>query len=283
MRLSGFLLIFGCIALSACASAEAGDGLSDELSVASPQSSAFSSQSVKKLQPLGVSSSSSSEQSSVEGPYLVMADEESSSLDSSGSSESSFILPSSVLLDVPFTSQAPHRNWNEPYQNACEETSFLLVQRYLQGRGIDGADDANNSIVWLTDVVARNGYGVSISLAQLEVIIESVDPTLDAMIETDVTHESLKRFLAEGHPLIVPAAGKRLENPYFTGGGPYYHMLVLIGYDETSYITHDVGTGMGERYAYDQQLFHNAIHDWVGKDELIEQGPKQVMRIVRHI
>lgn len=41
-------------------------------------------------------------------------------------------LPASKLLDVPFASQAPYEDWHLPYKEACEETSIIMVQYYLQ-------------------------------------------------------------------------------------------------------------------------------------------------------
>ena len=39
-------------------------------------------------------------------------------------------LPASLLLEVPFTSQAPFGNWDEPYQEACEEAVMLMLMHY---------------------------------------------------------------------------------------------------------------------------------------------------------
>jgi hypothetical protein len=91
--------------------------------------------------------------------------------------------------------------------------------------------------------------------------------------------ESLKKMLAQGKPVIIPAAGKELQNPYFSGSGPWYHMLVVTGYDRTYFYTNDVGTGHGERYPYPQQMLIDTIHDWAGKDELIGQGRKVMMTL----
>lgn len=42
-------------------------------------------------------------------------------------------LPAEVNLDVPFTSQAPYKNWHHPYQDFCEEASALMAVRYVKG------------------------------------------------------------------------------------------------------------------------------------------------------
>src|SRR5574337_1942283 len=43
-------------------------------------------------------------------------------------------LPASVNLAVPFLSQAPKMDWSLPYEEACEETSAIMVDAYYHGR-----------------------------------------------------------------------------------------------------------------------------------------------------
>ena len=38
-------------------------------------------------------------------------------------------LPEEINLPVPFTPQAPHANWELPYQEACEEAAVLMSIR----------------------------------------------------------------------------------------------------------------------------------------------------------
>jgi len=73
---------------------------------------------------------------------------------------------------------------------------------------------------------------------------------------------NIKKEIAAGHPVIVPAAGKVLPNPNFTNGGPNYHMLLIIGYDQTDFITNDPGTRNGKNFRYTYDGLINAIHDW---------------------
>jgi len=50
--------------------------------------------------------------------------------------------PLEINLGVPFSSQAPHGNWELPYQETCEETSAMLVDGFWSGRDFspDSAD-----------------------------------------------------------------------------------------------------------------------------------------------
>ena len=93
----------------------------------------------------------------------------------------------------------------------------------------------------------------------------------------DFKKDDLKKYLAQGYPIIVPAAGRKLGNPNFTAPGPLYHNLVLVGYDGNTIITNDPGTRRGEGYEYDIDVIFNAIHDFTGKPESINQGRKAMI------
>jgi len=76
----------------------------------------------------------------------------------------------------------------------------------------------------------------------------------------------LKRAVANGYPVIVPASGKELPNPNFRNGGPLYHMLVVKGYTADRIITNDPGTHLGADFTYTYDGLMNAAHDWNGGD-----------------
>jgi len=42
-------------------------------------------------------------------------------------------------------------------------------------------------------------------------------------------------------------------------------MLLIVGYDESGFYTHDVGTRRGELYRYSDVVMMNALHDLVPK------------------
>ena len=235
------------------------------------QAATSSKAAIHKLKPLLRDSHVSS--SSFISPYS------STSFASSAIVPSLLLIPPAAQLEVPFTSQAPFKNWDEPYQNACEETSLLTVMHYLENRPFT-QELADQEIVALTAKTAQMGYGISINLEQLADITNALFPQYKPVLSTDVTIDSLKRAIAQGKPVIVPTAGRILQNPYYSGEGPWYHMLVITGYDQMYFYTNDVGTGHGEHYAFPQSVLLDAIHDWVGKDEKINEGQKIMMTLV---
>lgn len=170
-------------------------------------------------------------------------------------------LPDHASVTVPFLVQAPFAKWDALHEDACEETSLIMVNHFLNATTIESATSGDKEINDLVNYEAGKGYGLSITLLELKDIAvdyyslkgrEVINPTL-----TDIKQE-----LANGNPVIIPAAGKLLANPHFSNGGPNYHMMVLTGYDSQGFITNDPGIKEGEHYRYPFDTLYNAIHDW---------------------
>lgn len=176
-------------------------------------------------------------------------------------------LPDEVNLAVPFTSQAPYGDWSLPYEDACEETSAIMVNAYYQGEtGTIAPATAKKRI---DDLVAFEkkflGFYEDTNAADTAKFIKAYFGGPDALIRP-LTERDLKRALANGYPVIIPASGKLLPNPNYRGGGPVYHMFVVKGYTKDRIITNDPGTRRGADYTYTFDQIANAAHDWNGGD-----------------
>jgi uncharacterized protein YvpB len=178
--------------------------------------------------------------------------------------------PQSVLIDVPFTSQAPFADWDAPYQEACEEASLIMVHAYLQGLTLT-TEDADAQIQTLVQWEQEQGYAEDLRIEDVAAIAKEYYG-YSAEVHYKPTIDLLQSLLAMGSPIIVPAAGRALGNPYFSGEGPWYHMLVLTGYDERSFTANDPGTRRGGKYKYKQETLLNSIHNWTGVKEEIYSG-----------
>ena len=182
-------------------------------------------------------------------------------------------LPLSINLAVPFTPQAPHADWGEPYKESCEEASVYMVERYYEGEpeGLIEAGKADEAIQ--TIVAFENelfGYYEDTTAEQTGVFAELMFGRTYELIE-DPSVDDLKSHLVQGRPVIIPAAGRLLNNPHFTAPGPIYHMLVVRGYTEAGqFIVNDPGTYRGEAYLYDFDTLLYAMHDWNGGDEITD-------------
>lgn len=182
-------------------------------------------------------------------------------------------------LAVPFTPQAPHANWEMPYQEACEEASLMMAHAYLSSAGAFTPEEADRQIkalvAWETE---RFGYYEDTTAEETAAIAREYYGHEASRAVAVASIEDVKREIDRGNAVILPAAGKLLRNPYFSGDGPRYHMLVAKGYTKDGrIIAHDPGTRRGADFLYDEDVLWDAIHDWNGGD--VENGAK-VMVVV---
>lgn len=198
---------------------------------------------------------------------------------SSGSQRSSEVLPprevkprveapEKLNLAVPFTVQAPHANWVQPYEDACEEASSAMVHYYYSQQKFANADAADAELKevfsWEDQTFGTNKDTTAEQTAR---ILREHYGHKRVLVRYDITAEDIRAELRAGRPVIVPAYGKALGNPYFKNGGPVYHMLVIKGYiGDDTFITNDPGTRRGADYVYNVKTLMNAIHDWNGGD-----------------
>ncbi|KKU30914.1 MAG: hypothetical protein UX57_C0022G0010 [Candidatus Uhrbacteria bacterium GW2011_GWE2_46_68] len=186
-------------------------------------------------------------------------------------------LPPSINLSVPFTSQAPQANWDLPYQEACEEASVLMVDWYYKGVEEISIEEADRAILDLITFEEEQGLPIDLTGGELAELIQDYFGYTKVEVLENPSIESLKEHLSARRPVIVPAAGRLLENPHFRSPGPIYHMFVLRGYMDNVFITNDPGTRHGEAYLYPFDTVYHAMHDWNGGE--VEIGAKQVVVI----
>lgn len=188
-------------------------------------------------------------------------------------------IPDKILISVPFTAQAPFADWDGLHEEACEEASLIMLKYYLDKKPLT-PDIAESEIQRMVDFEIKN-YGDfrDTTAAETMKLAEDFYDIKNLKVIYDFPKEDLKKYLAEGKPVIVPAAGRLLGNPNFTGPGPLYHNLVLVGYNGNTIITNDPGTRKGRGYAYNIDVLYNAIHDFPGRPEDIIQGRKAMIVI----
>ncbi|MEI8230407.1 MAG: C39 family peptidase [Candidatus Peregrinibacteria bacterium] len=187
--------------------------------------------------------------------------------------------PASLLITVPFAPQAPFAKWDALHEEACEEMSLIMVHHFLEGTPLPlqtAEDELQLMITW----ERANGFADDITATELGSVAQSLFGYRSRIL-TEITAEALRRELRAGNPIIIPAAGRLLGNPFFSGDGPWYHMLVVTGFNKDGFITNDPGTKRGESFWYSTDVLMNAIHDWNVSKEKISEGPKKAIVIER--
>ena len=186
-------------------------------------------------------------------------------------------LPKKINLDVPFTSQAPEKNWDQPWQDACEEAAVLMLDAYYKEYSLSplfARDEILKMVEW--EESSLREWERSIEIEKVEELTSwQMGSSYNFSIVEDPTIEQIKQFVANGNPVYVVAYGKDLPNPHFQNGGPEYHALIIRGYTEDSFITNDPGTQFGENFLYKYDDLMNAVHDWNGGD--VENGRQVVL------
>ncbi len=188
-------------------------------------------------------------------------------------------LPEQFTLNVPFTSQAPEKNWDQPWQDACEEAAALMIDAFYKKYQLSPLF-AKDEIIKMVAWEEGKSWGHSIEIEKIKTIFENylgLAPKKTVRIVEDPTVEQIKQFIADGTPVYAVADGKVLPNPHFRNGGPEYHALVIKGYNETEFITNDPGTQFGEglKYLYDDVM--KSLRDWNGGD--VADGKRAVLVI----
>lgn len=169
-----------------------------------------------------------------------------------------------INLAVPFQPQAPKANWDQPYQDACEEAAVIMVERYLAGKQLTpGQMDEGllKMVAWEDEVF---GFSKDTNIAEVKRLVNNYYPALSAEAKYDITVEDIKQELLQGKPVIVLANGRIIANPYYTQPGPDKHALVIKGFVGDKFITNDPGTRRGADYTYSTKKVYEAIVDYDG-------------------
>lgn len=175
-------------------------------------------------------------------------------------------LPPAVLLQVPFTPQAPFGDWADR-QHTCEEASLVMVDRYLRGDRSTGLIDPYAAEAAINQITAWKP-DPDLTPKQVGQLAQTYLGWAYRVLPTD--RQEMKHQLALGRPLIVGVRTHGLGNPNYPGyhshfeqlGWSVSHYLVVVGYDQNdTYILNDPGLTLGHGYhiSYDQ-LMH-AIDD----------------------
>lgn len=206
----------------------------------------------------------------------------------STSSESQALPERYVMQNVLFTSQAPSRQWSDDiYQNACEEASMIMAHAWMTGQTILYQKETEKNIKKISDLAEETfGKGtLDTSVSDTAKIFSYFFSPHTLEVRKNISLEGIKQEIFAGNLIIAPADGKKLNNPHFSGSGPEYHMLVIIGYDPktSEFITNDPGTQFGKEYRYRDHVLYGSVRDYpTGNHEPVGQVQKNILIVKRN-
>jgi len=178
---------------------------------------------------------------------------------------SDVVTPRQILLDVPFTVQAPFGGWADVRQDyGCEEASMLMAMRWVRGETLTPAQ-AEQEIIAISEF-EKEEYGDfhDTSAQDTLKVMKAYFGYENAFVRFDIGTEDIKAELTRGNVVIVPIDGTKVGNPYYTPPGPPKHKLVIRGYDDATqeFIANDSGTKRGEAYRYPYAVLEGALLDY---------------------
>ncbi len=192
------------------------------------------------------------------------------------------VLPSRVLHEVPFTSQAPFGAWGNPrFEDGCEEASILMASLWVSDTKILTQKDAEREILALSALAEKKfGFFEDSSAEDSTKFFREYFDYKNVSVKYDISIDGIKRELADGNIVLVPTNGQKLKNPYYTAPGPDRHYLLARGYDDAlgEFIVNDPGTKRGEKYHYKYDILFDAIGDYpTGKHKPIINEQKAMI------
>jgi hypothetical protein len=178
------------------------------------------------------------------------------------------------IENVSFASQAPLGNWDHLHEEACEEASLIMVDYYLNNKTLNSQvmeDQIQKMVTYEEKYFGKSDMDLTITQEKtLAQNYYNISPEIKPITSIN----DIKKEIAQNHIVIVPAAGRMLDNPNYTAPGPIYHMLVITGYTPSRIITNDAGTRKGLNFTYSYNNLWNSIHDWAGSADNITTGQK---------
>ncbi len=195
-----------------------------------------------------------------------------------------------LVLNVPFTSQAPLANWQDSrQQDGCEEATALMAMAWVKSEGLTAKTKISKA-AWEKKIIAlsdfeKKKYGEyrDVTLSDMVKWIFKDYLKYDKVIIKPVT--SAKDILTElekGRIVLAPMNGRELKNPNFKVPGPITHMVLIKGYDYQTkqFITNDPGTRNGENYRYSEKIILKAIRVYpTGYHLPVKQIKKEIIVI----
>jgi hypothetical protein len=183
-------------------------------------------------------------------------------------------IPKTVVLQVPFSAQAPTDNWSR--NEDCEETNIAMVYAFLIGNienklpEVATQEAIDNLKKWEQ---TNLGYNADTGADATTKMAESALGLKIRQIQ-NYTEADLKTELINEHPILLPINAKLLGSPQYLNDGPTYHMIVVRGFKDSTFIVNDPGTNNGNGNEYSFSILQKASADWNNTTKTMDPNRK---------
>ena len=189
-----------------------------------------------------------------------------------------------VMLDVPFTSQAPYGNWADLRQeDGCEEATAVMAMSWVNNKLLTRSR-ALSEILAISNFeqLKYKNYHDTSARDTVDRIFKGYYGYKKVTVKYDINSTDIKYELKKGNLVIVPVNGQKIHNPYFKQPGPEHHKLVIKGFDYNTkeYITNDPGTRRGNGFRYKESVLVNAISAYPTGNHISVKYSRKAMIIV---
>ncbi len=195
-------------------------------------------------------------------------------------------LPERLLLQVPYTTQAPLGNWAQ-HQESCEEATLSMLAAYWQ-RDTAVVIDPHSADATIAALVSwqvqRWGSEDDLTDTRLGELAKQYYGYGYRIVPNDP--QAVREQIAAGRPLIAGVRTHGLGNPNYPGYSNHYeqqgwsvpHFVLVIGYDSDGVWLNDPGITKGRGYHITWAQLTHAIDDLNQNHPALSQG--QVLLVV---
>lgn len=186
-----------------------------------------------------------------------------------------------VKINVPYTTEIPLGSWVKPWNNACEEASIIMAESYYFGNKTMDKKTAAKYMSPLFPIEDKIfGSNADTDSARTAKLLNNYLSVV-ATIKDNPTLEEIKNQLREGKPVVTFHYAKEIKNPnyHWRAGGSYYHVILLVGFDDNTndFFVHDSGDPLtGEFHRYSYSTIMDTLHDFNHKTRKAD-GPARVL------
>lgn len=190
-------------------------------------------------------------------------------------------LPDHVLLQVPFTTQAPLNNWAQ-HQESCEAANLsMLVSYWNHDQSVVLDPHAADNMIRQIDSWKPQPDLNDTMMGQLAQQHWGYDYRI-----LPNTPQVIAQQLAAGRPLLAEVRTHGLGNAHYPGYSSHYeqqgwsvpHFVLIIGYDSSGVWLNDPGISWGRGYHISYAQLAHAIDDLDQHHPNLSQG--QVLLLI---